>query len=156
MRIWGWIGKCHFFQYWQFTAFSFPWSLLLSRCRYGWRCRGSEGLHDGNQWPFQFSILQCWMTIMCFDAASCSCAESATVHCSCAWSPLLHLSVIHLPDTSWAPAMYISFIKVESTQNCRSRNIQSVGQTNVKTDHYVLWHRLGHKEACPQGYRSSG
>ena len=46
--------------------------------------------------------------------------------------------------------MYTSFIKVESTQTCCSRNMQSLGKRDVKTGHDVIVAQVGGIEAWLQ------
>ena len=87
---WGYDGEqeiVNFFlpQFWQFRAFSFLWSLLLSRCHYSWRGREGRVSINGNQWPFQFFILQCWMTIMHFW----HCLVQLDWECKCLLQPCL-------------------------------------------------------------------
>ena len=106
--------KLSFFfpQFWQFRVFSFLWSLLLSRCHYSWRGREGRVSINGNQWPFQFFILQCWMTIMHFW----HCLVQLDWECKCLLQPCLEplthgdsLSVMYFPSTSWAPTVLLLF-----------------------------------------------
>ena len=111
-RVWWSRGNCHFSpQFWQFIAFTFLWSLLLSRCHYSWRCREGRTciMETSNLLNFSFSSVE-WQSCT-FDIASCSWTECATVCCSCARSSLLMETV-----SLW----YISHTHPEHLQCCYS------------------------------------
>lgn len=116
-RVWWSRGNCHFSsQFWQFVAFTFLWSLLLSRCHYSWRCREGRTsiMETSNLLNFSFSSVE-WQSCT-FDIASCSWTECATVCCSCARSSLLMETV-----SLW----YISQTHPEHLQCCYSLVIKS-------------------------------
>ena len=112
---WGYDGEeeivIFFPQFWQFIAFSFLWSLLLSKCHYSWRCREGRTsmMETSDLFNFLFSSVE-WQSCT-FDMASCSWTESATVYCSWTWSPLLMETV-----SLW----YISQTHPEHLQCCYS------------------------------------
>lgn len=101
-----------------------------------------KGLHDWHQWPFQFSILQCGLTRMCFRCCLMQQLWEYPSPAQLCWESLTHgdcLSMIHFPFLYYVCQLYES---MEYTDLVLKGHTVSREERH-ETDATAVWHRLG-------------